>query len=135
MDWTDGKALIGTGSPFNPVKVNDEEFTVDQTNNAYIFPGVGLGLLAVKARHVSDAMFAAAARALGGMSEADAEGPANLLPPIRKLRDVASGIARAVALKARDQDLCDSFEDDALEGLVEDAMWSADYRSYTRNDA
>lgn len=132
MDWTDGKALIGTGSPFDPVQVDGEDFTVDQTNNAYIFPGVGLGLLAVKARHVSDAMFAAAARALGEAFEVDANGPAHLLPPIDKLREVARTVARSVARQARDEKLCDAFEDDALDAMIDACMWSASYRPYTR---
>lgn len=132
MDWTDGKALIGTGSPFDPVQVDGEDFTVDQTNNAYIFPGMGLGLLAVKAERVSDAMFAAAARALGEAFDVDAEGPAHLLPPIGNLRDVARTVARSVARQAREEKLCEAFDDDALNTMIDECMWSASYRAYVR---
>ena len=66
MHWTDGRAVIGTGSPFPPVEWNGKSCRVAQTNNAYVFPGMGLGVLAVKARRVSDGMFAAAAKALAG---------------------------------------------------------------------
>ncbi len=133
MDWTDGRALIGTGSPFDPVKVDGKEFTVDQTNNAYIFPGVGLGVLAVKAKRVNDAMFAAAARALSEAHDVDPDGPANLLPPIDKLRDVARRIAIAVARQACRDSLCgDGIDEDRIESLVDARMWSPTYRPFTR---
>jgi malate dehydrogenase (oxaloacetate-decarboxylating) len=64
VDWTAGRAVIGTGSPFPPVKCGGASQPVDQTNNAYIFPGVGLGVLAINARRVTDSMFMAAAKAL-----------------------------------------------------------------------
>lgn len=130
LRWTDGQALIGTGSPFDPVEVDGERYTVAQTNNAYIFPGVGLGLLAVKARRVSDAMFAAAARALGSEFEVDDKGPGNLLPPIGELRKVARTVATAVARAARDEELCETFEDDALDDMIEACMWQAEYKPY-----
>lgn len=132
MAWTNGQALIGTGSPFDPVEVNGRQFTVTQTNNTYIFPGLGLGLLTVKARRVSDAMFIAAARALAEAGDVNDDGPGQLLPPIRDLRQVARSIARAVALKARDEGLCDPFEDDALDAMIDSHMWSAGYRQYKR---
>ena len=73
MAWTDGRALIGTGSPFAPVELERRAtIPIDQTNNSYIFPGVGLGVLAVDARRVTDAMFMAAAEALAELSPAGA---------------------------------------------------------------
>lgn len=132
MQWTGGRALIGTGSPFDPVEVDGEKYTVDQTNNAYIFPGVGLGLLAVKAHHVSDAMFAAAARALAAAANINAKGPGHLLPPVNDLRQVARTIAHAVARAARDEQLGDDFDDDELPDLIDKCMWSSVYRPYTR---
>jgi malate dehydrogenase (oxaloacetate-decarboxylating) len=75
MAWTDDRALIGTGSPFPPVTRDGMSFTVDQTNNAYVFPGVGLGVLAVKARRVTDGMFGAAAKVLADMSPAARDPP------------------------------------------------------------
>src|SRR5712671_5270171 len=79
--WSGGRAVIGTGSPFPPVVRNGKPVTVDQTNNAYVFPGVGLGVLAVDARRVSDGMFKAAARALADLSPTKLDPNANLLPP------------------------------------------------------
>jgi malate dehydrogenase (oxaloacetate-decarboxylating) len=70
MKWTDGRALIGTGSPFAPVEWNGRKVPVDQTNNSYIFPGMGLGILAVSARRVTDTMFMAAAESLAALSPA-----------------------------------------------------------------
>lgn len=134
MDWTDGKALFGTGSPFDPVTVGDESYTVDQANNAYIFPGVGLGVVAVQASRVSDAMFSAAARALGNEFEINADGPGRLLPPIEELREVARTVARAVARKARDDGLCDAFGDDALDSRIDECIWTPGYRPYVRGD-
>jgi malate dehydrogenase (oxaloacetate-decarboxylating) len=133
MEWTEGRALIGTGSPFDPIEVDGHTFTVDQVNNTYIFPGLGLGVLAVKARHVSDGMFAAAARALGEMTDVNAEGPGHLLPSIDKLRQVACEVGRAVALQAREEGHCDAFDDEALGNMIEQCLWSPGYRRYTRS--
>ena len=69
-NWTDGRAVMGTGSPFPPLMRDGNKFKVDQTNNSYIFPGVGLGAIAVKARRVTDSMFMAAAKALAKLSPA-----------------------------------------------------------------
>ncbi|NII09088.1 NAD-dependent malic enzyme [Oleiagrimonas sp. C23AA] len=130
LDWTDGKALVGTGSPFDPVKVDGQEYTVDQVNNAYVFPGVGLGLMAVKATYVSDGMFAAAAQALAHAADVDPDGPATLLPPIDKLRDTARTVAIAVAKRARKEKHCERFDDHDLEAMIDACMWRAEYKPY-----
>jgi malate dehydrogenase (oxaloacetate-decarboxylating) len=100
MAWTDGRALIGTGSPFAPVAWNGKRTPIAQTNNSYVFPGVGLGVLAAGARRVSDGMFMAAARALAALSPAARDPDAPLLPPVQQLRDVAVAVATAVARRA-----------------------------------
>ncbi len=132
LRWTDGRALVGTGSPFPPVEVDGKPFTVDQTNNAYIFPGVGLGVLAVRARRVSDDMFAAAAKALAGVSPAIRGPKENLLPPVQDLRSVAVTVAAAVARQARAEGLCERFDDGVLDGLIAQKMWEPVYRPYYR---
>ena len=107
--------MIGTGSPFPPVDAERQaSYRVAQTNNAYVFPGMGLGVLAVKARRVSDGMFAAAAKALAAISPALRDPAASLLPPVSDLRAVAVTIAAAVAKQARAEGLCAPFEDAAL---------------------
>jgi len=80
--WTDGSAVIGTGSPFPPIQRNGGDFRVDQTNNAYVYPGIGLGAIATQARRISDGMFLAAARVIAELSPARRDPAANLLPPL-----------------------------------------------------
>jgi malate dehydrogenase (oxaloacetate-decarboxylating) len=132
MTWTEGRAVIGTGSPFPPVVWAGKSFTVAQTNNAYVFPGMGLGVLAVKAGRVSDGMFAAAAKALAEISPAMGDSGASLLPPVAELRSVAVTIAKAVAIAARAEGLCAPFDDVALPGLIAAKMWEPVYRPYRR---
>jgi malate dehydrogenase (oxaloacetate-decarboxylating) len=135
MAWTDGRAVIGTGSPFPPIQRNGRPFIVDQTNNAYVFPGIGLGVLAVKARRVTDGMFVAAAKVLADMSPASGDPRANLLPPVAELRVVAVAVAGAVARQARAEGQCEPFADDALDGLIARKMWEPVYRPYRRRPA
>jgi malate dehydrogenase (oxaloacetate-decarboxylating) len=128
--WSEGRAVIGTGSPFAPVERNGKPFTVDQTNNAYVFPGVGLGVLAVDARRVSDGMFKAAATALADLSPARFDPAANLLPPVAELRKVAVSVAQAVARGARDEGLCKPLDDAAIDRAIAAKMWTPTYRPY-----
>jgi malate dehydrogenase (oxaloacetate-decarboxylating) len=132
LRWTDGRALIGTGSPFPPVDIDGTACTADQTNNAYVFPGVGLGVLAVRARRVSEGMFIAAAKALAAISPAARDPSQNLLPPVRELRSVAVTVAAAVARQARAEDLCEAFDDARLDRLIARKMWEPVYRPYYR---
>jgi malate dehydrogenase (oxaloacetate-decarboxylating) len=132
--WSEGRAVIGTGSPFPPIERHGKPFTVDQTNNAYIFPGVGLGAIAVRADGVSDAMFKAAAAALADMSPAKGNPDQNLLPPVSQLREVAVAVARAVARTARDTGLCEPFDDAAIDESIAARMWTPEYRPYRRRN-
>ena len=132
VDWTEGRAVIGTGSPFPPVKVGGVLRPVDQTNNAYVFPGVGLGVLAANARRVTDSMFMAAAKALAGTSPA-ASNPANtLLPPVGRMRDVAEVVAIAVAQQAQREGLADKCEQEQIAARVHATMWEPVYSPYRR---
>jgi malate dehydrogenase (oxaloacetate-decarboxylating) len=128
--WTGGRAVIGTGSPFPPILRNGKPFTVDQPNNAYIFPGVGLGVIAVRARQVSEGMFKAAARALAELSPARTDPAGNLLPPVEDLRRVAVAVAQAVAKQARDEGLCREHDDETIARRIAAKMWTPDYRPY-----
>ena len=132
LRWSRGRALIGTGSPFPPVEIDGRPFTADQTNNAYVFPGVGLGVLAVRARRVSEGMFSAAAKALAGVSPAARDPKRSLLPPVHDLRSVAVTIAAAVARQARAEGLCEAFDDSELNRLIARKMWEPVYRPYYR---
>jgi malate dehydrogenase (oxaloacetate-decarboxylating) len=133
MTWTEGCAVIGTGSPFPPIVRDGRSFAVDQTNNAYVFPGIGLGVLAVRARRVTDGMFVAAAKVLAEISTAARDTHAPLLPPVAQLREVAFGVAKAVAREARTEGQCDPFEDEELNGLIARKMWNPVYRPYRRS--
>ena len=101
LAWTEGRAIVSTGSPFPPVNWQNELRAIDQTNNSYIFPGFGLGVLASHARRVTDAMFMAAAKALADLSPARHDKNGRLLPPVTELRKVALAVAVAVAKQAR----------------------------------
>jgi len=132
LRWSEGRAIVGTGSPFPPVVRDGQVVPIDQTNNSYIFPGVGLGVLAVGARRVTDAMFEAAARALAEISPARSQPGATLLPPVHQLRGVAAHVARAVARTARAEGLCPPYEDAQIDARIDHKMWRPAYRPYRR---
>jgi malate dehydrogenase (oxaloacetate-decarboxylating) len=108
-------------------------FKVDQTNNSYIFPGVGLGVIAVRARRLTDTMFMAAAKALAAMSPARNATGSNLLPPVTALREVSIAVALATALQARKEGLTDLAED-KIEAAIHAKMWSPMYLPYARTN-
>jgi malate dehydrogenase (oxaloacetate-decarboxylating) len=128
LDWTDGRAITGTGSPFKPVEVNGKKVPIDQTNNSYVFPGMGLGILAVRARRVTDTMFMAAAKALAGMSPTVSDKAGRLLPPLEDLRKVSLAVAEAVAETAREEGLAEVGEDKPVAALIRDYVWTPAYR-------
>jgi malate dehydrogenase (oxaloacetate-decarboxylating) len=132
MAWTGERALIGSGSPFPPVKVGGKSVIVAQTNNSYIFPGVGLGVIASRARRVTDKMFMAAALALAELSPTKQAAYAPLLPPIGKLREVAAAVAKKVALQAQNDGVAGDIGAKALEAQIEKMMWMPAYRPYRR---
>jgi len=132
MRWTEGRALIGTGSPFPPVLWAGRQVSIAQTNNSYIFPGVGLGVLAVGARRVTDAMFTAAARSLATLSPARSDPNAPLLPPVSELRSVALTVAAAVARQAQADGVADRCSDEELARRLLAEMWAPVYRPYRR---
>jgi malate dehydrogenase (oxaloacetate-decarboxylating) len=130
MRWTDGRALIGTGSPFPPVERNGKLVPVDQCNNSYIFPGVGLGVLAVRARRVSDSMFMAAAKALAEMSPVHRDPEARLLPALTSIRAVSMAVATAVAKQACREGLAEECDDALLAQRIQANVWEPVYRPY-----
>src|SRR5262249_26103306 len=132
MRWTGGRAVIGTGSPFPPIRYDGRDIRIAQTNNAYIFPGVGLGTIAAKARNVTDGMFMAAAPALARLSPALADPQACLLPPVGALREVAQTIARAVGLQAYRDGVAEGNDPSGLEGAIRSLIWTPAYRPYRR---
>ena len=130
LKWTEGRALIGTGSPFAAVKWNDREVPIDQTNNAYIFPGLGLGILSVDARRVTDRMFMAAAKTLTELSPARSGKSERLVPPISDLRAVSWAVAKAVAIQAIKDGVACEFDEQVLESRISGNIWEPMYLPY-----
>jgi malate dehydrogenase (oxaloacetate-decarboxylating) len=134
MAWSDGRALIGTGSPFPPVAWKGVSMKVTQTNNSYIFPGIGLGVLAAGARRITDAMFMQAAKAVALMSPAAEAGEGQLLPPVTQLRAVAVAVAKAVARQAQADHVADPCDAAELDRRIAAYVWEARYRPYQKID-
>jgi malate dehydrogenase (oxaloacetate-decarboxylating) len=130
LAWTEGRALVATGSPFVPVKYGGKSIEIAQCNNVFIFPAVGLGLLASKARRVTDKMMLAGAKALGDQSPALRDPAASLLPRVGTIRDVALGVAYGVALKAQQEGLAPARAPEALRQAVAESQWTPEYMPY-----
>src|SRR3984893_5373177 len=128
--WTDGRALVATGSPFAPVSYGGRAIPIAQCNNVYIFPAIGLGVVASGARRVTDAMMLAAARALAGNSPALKDPSASLLPPLTDIRRVAAQIAIAVGIEAQKDGLAPKLAEEELRQRVTAAQWTPTYPSF-----
>lgn len=133
LEWSDGKALVATGSPFPAVAHDGVTYNIAQSNNSYIFPGVGLGVRAVMARRVSNEMMMAAAHALADSVNARHPGD-SLLPPLTEIRAVSRAIAIAVGEVAIQQGHADFLTPRELATAVDNKTWCPDYRSFTSSD-
>ena len=126
-EWTSGRAVFASGSPFPPVTLNGRLHTTAQANNSFVFPGVGLGLLLSGARRVDDALFFAAARALADqVKDADLE-QGLLFPPAARIREVALAVATAVADAAYDRGLATKPRPADLAAAAAGAMYVPQY--------
>ncbi|KAF9242568.1 hypothetical protein BU15DRAFT_43689 [Melanogaster broomeanus] len=128
IQWSDGKVIFASGSPYNPVTHNGVTYEPGQGNNMYIFPGIGLGSILSKARHVSDAMVERAAIALSSSLNADEEAAGLVYPRLARIRDISAGIAFAVIRQAQKEKLDENtylraLSDADLLGLIWDKMW------------
>ena len=123
MRWTDGRALIATGSPFEPVVYGGREIHIGQGNNAFIFPDLGLGALLAGAREVSDGMISAVSRALSDQVTADDLETGLLFPPISRLRKVSASIAAATVRAAVSEGLCDPMQERDIAGDMWDPVY------------
>ena len=130
--WTDGRAIIGTGTPFPPVEKNGKYVQIDQTNNSYIFPGVGLGVIASRARFISDAMFMTSARALAETSPARHNPETNLLPSVDSMREVSFSVALAVAQQAQSEGLAEPCDEKTLVDRICTMVWQPNYPTLRR---
>ncbi|HEX6850590.1 MAG TPA: NAD-dependent malic enzyme [Candidatus Polarisedimenticolaceae bacterium] len=127
LAWTEGRALIGTGSPFADVEYEGRVYKIGQCNNVFIFPGVGLGVLACGARRVTERMFHAAARALGAIAPALRDRHAPLYPGVADARLVARRVALAVGLEAAREGAAESIHAQELERRIDQLMWEPKY--------
>jgi len=127
LQHSDGRALVATGSPFDPVRYKGRKQVIGQCNNAFVFPGVGLGVLISEASRVTDSMFLAAARALAEFTITHAASDNCLYPSLSELRTASRLIAFKVAQTAREEGFGQSLDDLALQAAIEDFCWFPDY--------
>jgi len=133
LNWTNGKAFIATGSPFDPVDFQGHKIHIAQCNNALAFPGIGLGVLAIKATEVSNQMLSAACDTLSNAAPIHSNPKAALLPSLTDAKDVARKIAIAVAKQAQKEGLATINDEQSVEDLIDAISWEPKYLPYTRS--
>lgn len=130
LNWTDGKALVATGSPFDAVEINGKRIDIAQCNNSYIFPGMGLAVVAGKAKRVTDKMMMAAAMALSELAPAMKTGEGRLLPELTSIRSVSRHIAKAAILQAIEEGHVKKMSADNIDKAIEETMWKPVYEPF-----
>lgn len=125
LKWTDGRALIATGIPVGDIEYNGVTYQIGQANNALVYPGLGLGVIASTAKVLNDTMISKAAHSLGGIVDVDQPGAA-VLPPVSKLSDFSNTVAKAIAQSAVDQGLTKE-KINNVDQAVEDTRWNPEY--------
>jgi malic enzyme len=131
LAWTQGRAIVATGSPFDPVEIDGTTHLIGQANNAFVFPGIGLGAIVAEAREIPDEMFLAAADALAAAVPQERLDRGAIYPSPQDLRAVSRTIAEAVVRTARDAGIGRHFDDDEIAPSVAAHMWFPDYADYT----
>ncbi|ANI81720.1 NAD-dependent malic enzyme [Kosakonia oryzae] len=132
IEWTQGAALIATGSPFEPVFYQDESYEIAQCNNAYIFPGLGLGVLAGKLTRVTDTMLSVASKTLAAFSPLANTEKGGLLPPVDIIETVSKAIALQVACAGQQEGVGPMMSEEELKTRLENIYWDARYKAYKR---
>ena len=130
LRWTDGRALVATGSPFSDVVLEGRRFAIGQGNNVFIFPGLGLGALLCEARAVSEGMIGAAARTLAEVVRQESMGENRLYPSVSRLRHSTRQVAAAVMRAASEEALCTALTEAEIQARLEAAYWEPDYPPY-----
>jgi malic enzyme len=130
LRWSDGRAIVATGSPFAAVEHEGRRHEVGQANNVFVFPGLGLGAIVAEARSMPDRLFLVAARTLAAQVPDERLASGALYPTVDRLRSVTRAIALAVATAAREDGLGAVAVDADLEAVVDAAMWWPDYVPY-----
>ena len=132
IHWTDGNAIVATGSPFDPVEFKGVKYVIAQCNNSYIFPGVGLGVIASHATRVTEKMFMVASEALAECSPLVNGTGECLLPTLNQIRDVSLTIALAVGLQAIEEGVAVEVSMEELQEQIQANFWQPEYRAYRR---
>jgi len=132
INWTEGQVIVATGSPFEPVTYQDKVFDIAQCNNSYIFPGLGLGIVAANVNRITDEMLMVASETLAQASPLANTGTGQLLPPLTEIAALSKKIAFAVAKVGFEQGLALKISDEQLEAKIERNFWTPEYRQYKR---
>ncbi len=130
-DWTNGKAITATGSPFSPIKFNNHEIPISQCNNAYIFPGLGLGIIAAKANRVTNEMIEAACNILSKFSPTLTDPNSPILPSFTDMEKISKAIALKVATIAREQNHATISQEIDLKKRIEAIFWKPEYKPFS----
>jgi malic enzyme len=130
LRWTEGRAIVATGSPFADVSVDGRPRIVGQANNVFIFPAIGLAAIVAEARELTDELFLVAARVMAGLVTDERLASGAIYPPVAELRQVARAIAVGLVRHARDSGYGRQFRDEEIEPAVDAAMWSPAYVPY-----
>ncbi len=132
LRWSDGQAIVATGSPFGTVEFEGKQYEISQCNNSYIFPGIGLGVIASKSCRVSDEMLMVASRTLADLAPASGDIAAGILPPLTKLAEISKKIAFEVGKVAQEEGHTLEMSDEDLRMEIERNFWTPAYREYRR---
>ncbi len=133
IQWTQGQVIIATGSPFSPVQYQGKTYPIAQCNNSYIFPGIGLGVVAANINRITDEMLMVASETLAAVSPLANTGAGELLPPLTGIANLSKKIAFAVAKVAFTQKLALEISDEQLKAKIEQNFWHPEYRQYRRS--
>jgi malate dehydrogenase (oxaloacetate-decarboxylating) len=129
--WSEGRAFVATGSPSEPISFGGRTIRIGQINNAFVFPGLGLGALLAEVSEVTDGMFAAAADRLASEVRDEDLGAGSLFPPQSEIRRVQATIAEVVVKAARDEGVGKAIPDDAISAVVRSRMWDPRHPTVT----
>jgi len=132
INWTKGQVIIATGSPFEPVEYEGKTFPIAQCNNSYIFPGIGLGVVAANISRITDDMLQVASETLAAASPLANNESDELLPPLTAIAQLSRDIAFAIAQVAFRQNLALPMSDDELLAKIDRNFWKPIYRQYRR---
>jgi malate dehydrogenase (oxaloacetate-decarboxylating) len=132
MMWTQGKAIVATGSPFGSVEYDGRQFEISQCNNSYIFPGIGLGVISAMASRITDEMLMVASMTLAELVPESSDPTVGILPPLTSLTDISKKIAFAVGRVAQAEGWALQTSEEELLGHIERNFWVPEYREYRR---